>query len=120
MMVFIHWPEEVADIALFIDILNKLDNNIEFTMEAATQNNGTQKLNFLDITVILNQDGNVKTDIHYKDTNAHDYLLYNSHHPQHIKDNIPYNLAKRIIVFCSENATVVRRISDLKIWLLSC
>ena len=29
---FIPWPEEVADIALFIDILNKPDNNIEFTM----------------------------------------------------------------------------------------
>lgn len=122
---FIPWPENAADVTIFEEILNTLDDNIVFTMEAATQhttiqNIPIQKLNFLDITVILDQEGNVKTDIYYKDTNTHDYLLYNSHHPQHIKDNIPYTLAKRIIVFCSDHDTETHRLSDLKSWLLIC
>ena len=50
--------------------------------------------------VIKNEHGKVETDIYYKKINNHEYLNYNSHHPTHIKNNIPFNLAKRIIVFC--------------------
>ena len=62
----------------------------------------------------------LETDIFYKETNSHDYLRYDSHHPQHIKDNIPYNLAKRIIVFCSNSDTEQLRLTELKKWLLNC
>ena len=60
----------------------------------------------------------------YKETNSHDYLRYDSHHPQHIKDNIPYNLAKRIIVFCSNSDTEQLRLTEFKkmvteLWLSS-
>ena len=34
-----------------------------------------------------------------KETNTHDYLRYDSHHPDHVKNNIPFTLAKKIIVF---------------------
>ena len=64
------------------------------------------KLDFLDITIILYQSGKIDTDIFYKNTNNHDYLNYENHHPNHTKRNIPYNLAKRIIVFCSNDSTV--------------
>ena len=60
-------------------------------------------MHFLDIEVILHSDNSVETDIYYKDRNAHDYLPYNSAHPKHCKDNLPYHLAKRIIVFVSED-----------------
>ena len=33
----------------------------------------------------LHSDNAVKTDINYKETNAHDYLPYNSAHPKHCK-----------------------------------
>ena len=39
----------------------------------------------------------VKTDIYYKPTNTHDYLPYDSAHPDYTKNNILYNLAKRIL-----------------------
>ena len=42
-------------------------------------------LNFLENEVILHSDNAVKTDINYKETNAHDYLPYNSAHPKHCK-----------------------------------
>ena len=50
--------------------------------------------------VILHSDNTVETDdIYYKDTNANDYLSHNSAHQKHCKDNLPYNLAKRIFFF---------------------
>ena len=59
------------------------------------------------------------TDIFYKETNSHDYLNYFSPHPEHKKQNIPYNLAKRIMVFVSDETKMNEMLSELKIWLLS-
>ena len=50
---------------------------------------------FLSLKVITTENGDILTDIYYKATNTHDYLSYDSHHPQHVKDNIPYVLAKK-------------------------
>ena len=58
--------------------------------------------------------------MYYKDTNAHDYLPYNSAHPKLCKDNVPYNFAKRIIVFVSSDAKVDMRLKELKNWLKDC
>ena len=64
-----------------------------------------QVLSFLDVKIILQEDKAVETDIYYKSTNTHDYLPYDSAHPDH---NIPCKLAKRITVFVSdpENVTI--------------
>ena len=78
-----------------------------------------QVLKFLDVSIILHQNGQLETDIFYKETNSHDYLNYFSHHPQHTKQNIPYNLAKRIIVFVSDEEKMNERLSELKTRLLS-
>ena len=48
------------------------------------------------------------------------YLHFDSHHPDHIKHNIPYTLAKKIIVFCSQESTLKYRLEELKQWLLQC
>ena len=95
-----------ANIDIFREILNELHLSLKFTVEkgknSREQNFDTfvQVLNFLDVCIILHQNGRLETDIFYKETNSHDYLNYFSHHPKHTKQNIPYNLAKRIIVFC--------------------
>ena len=79
-----------------------------------------QVLNFLDVSIILHQNGRLETDIFYKETNSHGYLNYFSHHLEHTKQNIPYNLAKRIIVFVSDEEKMNERLSELRTWLLSC
>ena len=56
--------------------------------------------------------------IYYKDTNAHDYLPY--HSPDHSRDNVPYNLAKRIIVSVSNKEKAEYRLNEFKNWLKSC
>ena len=50
---------------------------------------------------IIHPDRTIETDIYYKDTNAHDYLPYDSAHSDHSRDNVSYNLAKRRIVLVS-------------------
>ena len=74
----------------------------------------------LDIKIILHESRAIETDIYYKETNTHDYLHYDSHHPPHITKNIPYNLAKRTIVFTSDSTKEKIRLKELKSWLLEC
>ena len=117
------WPRS-ANIEEFLDLLNSLHPDIKFTMEKGVEHttiSGTcQKLNFLDIIIILMGDGTIKTDIFYKDTNTHDYLDYHSSHPKHVKDNIPFTLAKKIHVFVSDPDTEKLRLDELRKYLLKC
>ena len=99
---FLIWPISL-DVNIFISILNNLHPNIKLTVERGKFIRDKQELNMLDIKVILHNSGTIDTDIYYKPTNTHDYLHYDSHHPSHIKQNIPYNLAKKIIVFTSDS-----------------
>ena len=76
-------------------------------------------IHLLDVSVTLHPDRTVETDIYYKDTNFHDYHLFDSAHPDHSKGNVPYNLAKRIIVFVSNEEKTEYILIDLKNWLKS-
>ena len=97
---------------------------IKYTFEKAKviveNSESFQVINFLDISVILHSDRTIETDIYYKDTNAHDYLPYDSAHPDHSKDNVPYNLAKHIIFFVSNEEKIEYRLNELKNLLKSC
>ena len=112
------------DLEIFKRIMNSLHPSIKFTFavgEKVTLASGEEviRLNFLDISILLFPDGRIETDIYYKDTNTHNYLLYDSHHPEHVKNNIPFTLAKKIIVFCSSRF-VEERLSELRTSLLAC
>ena len=67
----------------------------------------------LDVKIILLEDNSVETDIYYKSKNTYDYLPCDSANPNHTKNNIPYNLAKRIIVFVSNPEKVTIRLDEL-------
>lgn len=121
---FLFWPSHL-NFDKFRTCLNSLDPAIKYTFEKAklvTNSDGTtsQVLNFLDLKIILHDDNTVETDIYYKETDAHDYLPYNSSHPKHCKDNVPFNLAKRIIVFVSNPEKVTIRLEELRKWLKNC
>ena len=91
----------------FLSLLNSMDNAIKSTLEdsetISLNNRDIERINFLDINIILDENGVISTDIYYKPTNSHDYLHYDSFHPKHTLENIPYCLAKRIIVFVSDS-----------------
>ena len=116
-------PKDV-DPSFFLELLNSMNPAIRFTVgEPRIFNKGTQSfqmLCFLSIMIYLSESGIVSTDVHYKETNSHDYLNFMSHHPPHIKKNIPFVLAKRIIVMTSDDVRVEENLCDLKKYLLHC
>ena len=69
---------------------------------------------------MVEADGATHTDVYYKPTNSHDYLHFDSFHQKHTLHNIPYCLAKRIVVFCSDNDIMNHRLSELKKLLIQC
>ena len=85
------------------DALTELHRAIQFTMEIGKWISAQEaSLNFLDIEVILTNGKNIHTDIYYKDTTPHDYLNFHSAYPTYVKQSIPFNLAKRILVFVTK------------------
>ena len=118
---FILWPKGLL-IDTFLQIINSLHPSIQFTLEVSKKymKNGRhiQELSFLDILVLVFDYLTFTTDIFYKDTNSHFYLDYHSHHPQHMKDNIPYSLAKKLICFIPDEERLELRLKELKTWLL--
>ena len=89
---FIFWRKHL-DFNSFSICLNNLHPAIKYTFEKAKviveNSEYCQVINFLYVSVILHSDRTIETDIYYKDTNAHDYLPYDSAHPDHSKDNVP-------------------------------
>ena len=117
---FIALPKDLNP-NLLKDAVNSLNDSIKFTMESGRKEpEDTKSLSFLDIKIILTNGIHVSTDVYYKATNPHKYLNFYSAHPSHIKDSIPYNLAKRIIVFVSDTSHLESRLAELEQWLLEC
>ena len=101
---FLLWPS-VLDIDVLIKILNNLNHNISFTVqssiiEVSEGDKQVECIDFLDIHIILLNHNVIETDIFYLD--------YKSHHPDHIINNIPYGLAKRILIFVSNEKKAER------------
>ena len=120
---FITWPKRL-NLQHFVDALNSLHPSIKFTIKKGTNGviNGlrVQIHNFLDVLLLLHVTGKIETDVYYKPTNSHDYLPYDSHHPEHTKKNIVYGLAKRIVEFVSNYATEEKRLNELYEYLIAC
>ena len=70
------WPHTLEELDTFITHLNGCIDSIHFTIEVSKT-----EMHFLDIKIRLNE-GKVETDLYTKPTDSHDYVLYNSAHPQ--------------------------------------
>ena len=106
----------------FLAVMNSMNRSIQYTVSTdalcTIERKSYMGTVFLSVKVLVDKNGIVRFDIHYKETNAHDYLSFDSHHPTHTKSNIPYVLAKRIIVISSEESWVNRNLLQLKQFLL--
>ena len=109
---YINWPYGEDKLKELHDILNNLDNSIQLTAETSCE-----ELPFLDV-MIRKDDTHLTTDIYYKPTDSFQYLPYTSSHPRHTKNNIPYNLARRICMIVENQDIRKRRLYDLKQILL--
>ena len=118
---FVPLPAAVNE-KVFLNCLNLMHPDVKFTLEPAEFDTitKTETITFLDIKIIKHEDNTVETEIFYKSTNSHHYLHYKSQHPKHILENIPFNLAKKIIVFTTKAEKVKNHLKDLKRHLLNC
>lgn len=110
---FILWTKNEDYLKSFHEILNNLHTDISFTVESSPE-----ELPFLDVKVIC-ENGEISTDLYYKPTDTKQYLMYNSCHPKHTKNNIPYNLARRVCSIVSNINHREQRLEELKRFLIN-
>ena len=110
--IFLIWTHGHDKLTEFISTLNNIHPNIKFTSDISPTNT-----HFLDVTVILNEDNTISTDLYVKPTDTHQYLLNTSAHPKHTKQSIPYSLALRLRRICSNDDTFNKRTNQLLTYL---
>ena len=76
----------------------------------------SKKLPFLDI-LICKKNTKIHTDIYYKGTDSHQYLDFFSCHRRHVKQNIPYALARRICIIVAKDDIRNIRLGELETFL---
>ncbi|XP_061194818.1 uncharacterized protein LOC133202982 [Saccostrea echinata] len=109
---FIFWNRSNEDLQEFHSILNNLHPSIKFTVEKSGL-----ELPFLDI-LIIKEGRKIITDLYYKKTDSHQYLVFNSCHPSHVKRNIPFNMARRVCTIVIDETRRNSRLQELKTFLL--
>ena len=67
----------------------------------------------MDLRVKLSQ-GKLKTDLHIKPTDRHQYLHYSSSHPGHTKRSIVYSQTLRVARVCSHAADFRKHTIEMK------
>lgn len=117
--IFYHYWRFLDDIIIISDLNDEEINqliaifNNEHCSFVFTYKISTENTHFLDVQINLN--GNqISTDIYHKPTDSLQYLHFYSHHPRHIKRNIPYCLAFRINRIVSSNDIKIERLNELK------
>ncbi len=94
--IFLLWTHGEDALAEFIQHLNSCTTFFKFTQEISPD-----MVTFLDTKVIL-KNNKIITDLYQKPTDSHNYLMYNSAHPQSCKDSIPYSQFLRKRRICSQ------------------
>jgi len=105
------WPHGLPKLYEFTDFINSLYPTIRFTLVYSNTS-----LNVLDVTINLDN-GFLSTDVYAKPTDSHLYLPYNSSHPIHTKNSIPYGVALRLRRICSSQDTYNHRSEEYKQYL---
>ena len=112
--IFLLWNEGKDTLVNFISAANIFHPTIKFTFEISTS-----VIHFLDIAVHKTIDNRLETDLYCKPTDAHLYLHYSSCHPCNTKHSLPYSLAFRLLRICSTKEFLLKRLSELKDFLLN-
>ena len=105
--VFCIWPHGTESLHDFHCFLNSCHKSIKSTME-----NSTESISFLD-TLVYTKDRTLLTDLYTKPTDSHNYLLFSSSHPLHIKESIPYSQFLRIRRICNENDNLINHCIEI-------
>jgi len=64
-----------------------------------------ESIDFLDLTISLDKNNAIRTALYKKPINKHQFLHYNSAHPKHLLNSLPYSSSLRIIRSCTDMTT---------------
>lgn len=112
--IFFIWDKNDGNVIEVRNLLNSLDSQLSFTCDQIGS-----RVTFLDV-VVISENSEITTDIYYKPTDTKRYLNYHSNHPRHVKNNIPYNLARRICSIVVRPNLLSLRLAELKQNLVRC
>ena len=111
--IFAIWTHGETKLKEFIKFINSFNPSVQFTCDYSSTS-----VNFLDVSISVNEDGSLTTDLYTKPTDTHQYLRANSCHPNHTKRSIPYSQSLRILRICSNLDTARLRCKELTDYLV--
>ena len=94
--VFFIWTHGKEELKKFMENFNNFTPNLRFTYEYSEES-----ISFLDLIITVSEQ-KLKTTLHIKSTDRHQYLHYASSHPEHTKRSVVFNQTLRISRLCSE------------------
>jgi len=96
---FIIWPHGQEKLTNFLNHLNGIHNNIQFTMEVEEEEG---HLHFLDIDIYRKMDGSLGHKIYQKPSHTNLYLHQKSHHHPANKHSVLSSLVHRAKALCDQ------------------
>ena len=114
--VLFFWNGRAEELTKFLGHLNEQHEYIKFT---ATYDIASRSVPFLDMTVSIDDENTIQTDLYKKDTAVCQYLLPSSCHPGHVTSNIPYSLGYRCLRICSSPENFENALESLKTDLIA-
>ena len=108
--IFFAWTHGEEKLSLFLSCLDEFHPNLKFTYECSTE-----RINLLDVIGKKEKDEFV-TDLYCKATDCHQYLHYDSCHPDHMKKLSIYSQGFQIKCLCSDVHKLQKHLENLKNW----
>ena len=90
----------------FLEHLNSIDEHIQFTSEEAGDDGS---IPFLDVLIIPDEEGSLKTTVYRKPTHTDLYLQWDSNHTVLSKYSVVGSLQHRANTICSNNELLKKR-----------
>ncbi len=113
--IFFIWYGTKSELLDFVTFLNSYHPTIKFKCnEFEHFNFQTRSVDFLDLSISIDDSGSIQTTLYTKPNMKVQYLLPSSCHSSHITKNIPYSLAYRLRRIESNEANFEHNLNVLK------
>ena len=110
--IFFIWTHGKEELKKSMEKFNNFTPNLRFTYESSEKS-----ISFLNLIITVSEQ-NLKTTLHLKSTDCHQYLHYASSHPEHTKRSVVFSQTLRISRLCSEESDFKNYRPQMKSWFL--
>ena len=109
--IFVIWQYTESDLDDFTTYLNESMPSIKFEVDKSHTN-----AHFLDVTIQLNNKGELSTTLYTKPTDSHNYINFTSCHQKSCRMGIPYGQFLRLRRICSTEESFVAESRKLSLY----